>query len=375
MPSQPQPFRFWLPYRSNVASSSRQQPRPSSGTAPAPPPPTPADRPPRASPAPARAMGEDISVHGESSDESDTIPVQSVDSPRWRGARRRPSVPDMELTLSRSPRAGEERTPRAGGEGGEGNDTKISISGFPRSRLFDGARAPYRREIEDGLKSLATRGREAPAASADGVQGYRVITLAGHNVGASMVLGGGGGREHGPSPTAAEAEGSARPAPAVAANVNSNVQSVNNSSMEASTCNAGDPGVRVDIKNARDEPVLVAPPKKQQEEEEPKEPVPVRRPPIAVPAAPQPENRVASPPPPPRARRCLRALMMESGSDTEAAPKPKTKPKPKPSSCRFQCVADHKPPPPPPATTSNGGGGGGGGDGRSGEEGGKENTR
>uniref|UniRef100_A0A0E0LZW6 Uncharacterized protein n=1 Tax=Oryza punctata TaxID=4537 RepID=A0A0E0LZW6_ORYPU len=364
-PLQPQPFRFWLPYRSNAGSSSRQQPWPvpaqpaSPRPQPAPPapPPTPAERPPRASLA--RAMGEDIPVQGESSDESDTIPVQSLDSPRWHGARRRPSVPDLELTLSRSPRASRERSPRDGGDG-EGNDTKISISGFPRSRLFDGARAPYRREIEDGLKSLATR--EAPAARADGSQGYRVITLAGHNVGASMVLGGGGGggaREHGPSSTAAEAEGSARPAPSVAANVNSNVQSVNNSSMEASTCNAGDPGVRVDIKNARDEPVLVAPPKKQQEEEKPKEPV--RRPLLAVPAAPQ----------PPRARRCLRALMMESGSDTEAAPKPK--PKPKPSACRFQCVADHKPPSPPATTTSNGGGGGG--DGKSREEGGKENTR
>ncbi|XP_040383498.1 serine/arginine repetitive matrix protein 1-like [Oryza brachyantha] len=354
-PPQPQPFRFWLPYRSNVGSS-RQQPRPPSGAVPAssrhqppppPPPPTPAGR----GASPARAMEEEmIPVQGESSDESDTIPVHGLDLSRWRRATP-PSMPDLELTLSRSPRAGEERSPR-GGEGG-GNDTKISISGFPRSRLFDGARAPYRREIEDGLKSLA--GRVAPAPRADGGQGYRVITLAGHNVGASMVLGG-GPREH-------EPEGSARP-PAVAANVNSNVQSVNNSSMEASTCSAGDPGVRVDIKNARDEPVVVAaPPKRAQEEEKPKETV-VRRPPLAVPA-PQPENREA--PRPPRARRCLRALMMESESDREAAQKPTPKPKPKPSACRFQCVTDHAP---KPAATSNGGG-----DGKSGEEGGKENTR
>ncbi|KAF0913452.1 hypothetical protein E2562_022344 [Oryza meyeriana var. granulata] len=262
-------------------------------------------------------------------------------------------MPDLELTLARSPRAGQEQSPRGGGGGG---DTKISISGFPRSRLFDGGRAPYRREIEDGLKSLA--GREAPAPRTDSGQGYRVITLAGHNVGASMVLGG-GAREHAPSPRATEQEEApGRTLPAVAANVNSNVQSVNNSSMEASTCNSSDPGVRVDIKNARDEPVVLPPPKKVQEEK-PNEPV--RRPPLAVPA-PQPENRETTRPL--RARRCLRALMMESESDTEASRKPK------PSACRFQCVADHKP---PPATTSNGGGGGG--NGKSGEEGGKENTK
>uniref|UniRef100_A0A0D9XCJ3 Uncharacterized protein n=1 Tax=Leersia perrieri TaxID=77586 RepID=A0A0D9XCJ3_9ORYZ len=327
MPPQPQPFRFWLPYRSNAGSgSSRQQPWPPQP----PPPPTPAERAPRTSPA--MAMREDVPIQGESSDESDTIPVQSLDSPpRWRRARTPASMPNLELTLSRSP--------RGGGDGGGGNDTKIAISGFPRSRLFDGDRAPYRREIEDGLKSLA--GRDAPAARTDGGggQGYRVITLAGHNVGASMVLGGGGGRENAPE------------TPAAAANVNSNVQSVNNSSMEASTCNAGDPGVRVDIKNARDESVMV-----KREEEKPKESPARRRPPLAV-------------APPTRARRCLRALMMESGSDTEAAP-----PKPKPGACRFQCVADHAAATAPAATTSNGGGGGGD-EGKSGEEGGKENSR
>ncbi|KAL5201107.1 hypothetical protein ABZP36_035461 [Zizania latifolia] len=342
MPPQPQPFRFWLPYRSNVGSS-RQQPRPMpTSPRPQPPPPTPAERPPRVSPV--REVEEDVPIQAELSKESDTIPLQSLDSPRRRGAR--PPMSDLELTLSRSPRAGQEHIPRGGGDGG-GNDTKISISSFPRSQLFDGARAPYRRQIEDGLKSLVTR--EPPAPRTDSAQGYRVITLAGHNVGASMVVGG-GSREHAPSPRATDPEDSARP-PAVAANVNSNVQSVNNSSMEASTCNAGDPGVRVDIKNAREEPVVVPEPKKEQEE---KTKEPVRRQPLIVA---QPENREATRPP--RARRCLRALMMESGSDTEAARKPR------PGACRFQCVPDHA----PPATTSNGGG-----DGKSGEEGGKEIT-
>ncbi|KAL5206818.1 hypothetical protein ABZP36_035027 [Zizania latifolia] len=342
---QAQPFRFWLPYRSNVGSS-RQQPRPMPTSPrpqppPPPPPPTPAERPPRVSPS--REVEGDVPMQAESCNESGTIPVQSLDSPRRRGARQ--SMADLELTLSRSPRAGQEQSTRGGGDDG-GNDTKISISGFPRSRLFDGARAPYRREIEDGLKSLAARG--APVPRTDSGQGYRVITLAGHNVGASMVVGG-GSREHAPSPTATDREGSARP-PAVAANVNSNVQSVNNSSMEASTCNDGDPGVRLDIKNAHEKPVEVPPPKKEQEEK-PKEPV--RRPPLVVA---QPENPEATRPP--RARRCLRALMMESGSDTESARKPR------PGPCRFQCVADHA----PPATTSSGGG-----DMKSGESG-KEST-
>ncbi|KAG8049579.1 hypothetical protein GUJ93_ZPchr0009g2197 [Zizania palustris] len=342
---QAQPFRFWLPYRSNVGSS-RQQP-PAVPTSPRPQPALPttkttAERPPRASPS--REVEGDVPMQAESSHESGTIPVQSLDSPRRRGTRR--AMADLELTLPRSPRAGQEQSTRGGGDDG-GNDTKISISGFPRSRLFDGARAPYRREIEDGLKSLAARG--APVPRTESGLGYRVITLAGHNVGASMIVGG-GSNEHAPSPRATDREGSARP-PAVAANVNSNVQSVNNSSMEASTCNDGDPGVRLDIKNAHEQPVEVPPPKKEQEEK-PKEPV--RRPPLVV--AP-PENREATRPP--RARRCLRALVMESGSDTESARKPR------PGACRFQCVADHA----PPATTSNGGG-----DAKSGE-GGKETTQ
>jgi hypothetical protein len=235
---------------------------------------------------------------------------------------------DLELTLSGAPPAGQEQS--SGRDGNRGNDTKIAISGFPRSRLFDGARAPYRQEIEEGLKSLSGRG--TPASRPENDQGYRVITLAGHNVGASMVVGNGGPKEaHAQLPSATELEdpGSASKPSPVAANVNSNVQSVNNSSMEGSTCSAGNPGVHVDIKNGREEPSAVRPTLREDEKPKPKEPK--RRQPLVV---------------PPRPRRCLRALMMENESDTEAARKPK------PSACRFQCVEDHALP------ASNGGGAG-----------------
>jgi hypothetical protein len=262
---------------------------------------------------------EDVPVDAGSSDESDTIAVEALDTLRSRGAR--PAVADLELTLSRSP------PPPTGtsGDGGRvGDDAKISISGFPRERLFDGARAPYRREIEDGLKSLA--GRETPPAPRPPDQGYRVITLAGHNVGASMVLGNGPSGAPPPPKTANEPEGSsAWPSPAVAANVNSNVQGVNNSTMEESTCNSGDPGVRVDIKNAHEKPAVLA--QRKAPEEKPKESA--RTPP------PQEKSTAASgseaAPAPPRTKRCLRALMIEER-------------KPKPIACRFQCVADHAPP-------------------------------
>ncbi|TVU00841.1 hypothetical protein EJB05_53689, partial [Eragrostis curvula] len=351
MPPQPQPFRFWLPFRSNVGSW-QQQPRPPSSRPtpsspqpqpPPPPPPTPAAR------SRAHAVEEDIPIQGESSDESDRVSVQSSDSSQLRGGGGRPSMADLELTLSGAPPTRQEQS-----SGGGGNDTKIAISGFPRSRLFDGARAPYRQEIEDGLKSLgAGRGTPPPrpeSGSGQG-QGYRVITLAGHNVGASMVVGGGGPREaHATPPNAAETEddGSAARPPAVAANVNSNVQNVNNSSMEGSTCSAGNPGVHVDIKGARDEPAAATPaPREDEKTKEPK-----RRPPLVVPA---------TAPAKTRPRRCLRSLMMENGSDTEAARKPK------PGACKFQCVSDHKPPPP----ASNGGGAGG----RNAEDGGKSSTK
>nr|XP_051190429.1 uncharacterized protein LOC127303764 [Lolium perenne] len=341
-PVPPQPFRFWLPYRSNVGSW-RQQPRPMPASTrpqppgPPPPPPAPAETAPRAPLT--RDAEEDIPIQADSSDESDTIAVEALDSLRSRGAR--PAVADLELTLSRSP------PPATGtsGDGGRGgDDAKITISGFPRARLFDGARAPYRREIEDGLKSLA--GRETPPAPRPPDQGYRVITLAGHNVGASMVLG--NGPSDAPPPrTANEPEGSsARPSPSVATNVNSNVQGVNNSTMEESTCNSGDPGVRVDIKNAHEKPVVVAPSKEPQEK--PKEP--------ARTVPPQEKSTAASgsgaAPAPPRRKRCLRALMIEER-------------KPKPIACRFQCVADHA----PAAAAANDPGS------KSAEEGAKESTR
>ncbi|KAL6655742.1 hypothetical protein ACP70R_006568 [Stipagrostis hirtigluma subsp. patula] len=331
MPPQPQSFRFWLPYRSNVGSW-RQQPRAPSSPSPQPPPPPPTPAAPAPHSSPPRVVVADIPVQAESSDESEEIPVQ------LRGARRS-SRYDLELTLSGAPPTGQEQS--SGRDANRGNDTKIAISGFPRSRLFDGARAPYRQEIEDGLKTLA--GREPPAPRPDSGQGYRVITLAGHNVGASMVIGN-GGPTHAPPPGAAEPE-AARP-PAVAANVNSNVQTVNNSSIEGSTCSAGSPGVHVDIKNAREEPPVVAPTPR----EETKTKEPAKRPPLVV--TPQEKStapsggETAARTPATRRRRCLRALMMENGSDTEAARKPR------PSACRFQCVADHT----PPATANSAGG-------------------
>ena len=258
---------------------------------------------------------------------------------------------DLELTLSGEPPTGHEQS-SSRADGNRCSDTKIAISGFPRSRLFDGARAPYRREIEDGLKSLAAR--EAPAPRPESGQGYRVVTLAGHNVGASMVLG------NAPPPGAGEPEppGST---PRVAANVNSNVQSVNNSSMEGSTLSAGSPGVHVDIKNAPEEPEVAKPTPAPKEEDKPKEPV--RRPPLVV--TPREKSAAAGgggeAVRPARRRRCLRALMMENGSETEAARKPR------PGACRFQCVADHA----PAAARARDGGGAGG---KSAEDGGKSNT-
>ncbi|TKW32704.1 hypothetical protein SEVIR_2G185100v4 [Setaria viridis] len=359
LPAQPQPFRFWLPYRSNVGSWRQQtrppaQPIPSSPRPQAPPtspPPTPAGPAPQR-PAP-HAVVEDIPFQAESSGESDTIPVRSSGSSQLRGGR--PSAADLELTLSGVPPTGQEQG-SGGADGNRGGDTKIAISGFPRSRLFDGARAPYRREIEDGLKSLAAR--EVAAPRPEGGQGYRVVTLAGHNVGASMVLG------SAPPAGAAEAEPPGL-APRVATNVNSNVQSVNNSSMEGSTLSAGNPGVHVDIKNAREEPAAVepTPPTTPKEEDKPKEPV--RRPPLVV--TPREKSAAAGggdAARPARRRRCLRALMMENGSDTEAARKPR------PGACRFQCVSDHVP---PPATASNGGGAGAGGN-KTAEDGGKSSA-
>ncbi|CAL5074813.1 unnamed protein product [Urochloa decumbens] len=354
LPPQQQPFRFWLPYRSNVGAW-RQQPRPPSPPMPSspqpqpptPPPPTPARPLPQRSAAP-HAVVEDIPLQAESSDESsDTIPVQSSGSSQLRGGR--PSTAaDLELTLSGAPPpTGQEQS----SGGAVGGDTKIAISGFPRSRLFDGARAPYRREIEDGLKRLAAR--EAPAPPplpSRPEQGYRVVTLAGHNVGASMVLGGA------PPPPGAPEAPNGSPAPRVAANVNSNVQSVNNSSMEGSTLSAGSPGVHVDIKNAPEEPATTP-----KEADKPKK-EPVRRAPLVV--TPREKSTAAAAAgggEAARRRRCLRALMMESGSDTEGAGRPR------PGACRFQCVAGHAP---PPATAGNGNGAGG----KNAEDGGKSRT-
>ena len=73
-----------------------------------------------------------ISLSKPSSDESGTTPVQSSDSSQLRGGR--PSVADLELTLSGEPPTGHEQS-SSRADGNRGSDTKIAISGFPRSRL------------------------------------------------------------------------------------------------------------------------------------------------------------------------------------------------------------------------------------------------
>jgi hypothetical protein len=162
------------------------------------------------------------------------------------------------------------------------NPTKISISTIPHDEL----------EEFKGLfsnKSLNS-----------GQDGIFMITLAGENLGANMAI------------------RNAVSSPPASPNVNNNVQSINNSALQESSCVARDPGVHFEIISSREDIDLV-------NHVQRKEPDFKDGRGLKLNQDRRPENT-------PRVRRrCLRALFMESDSDIEDAGRPRR------HGCRYKC--------------------------------------
>ena len=125
-----------------------------------------------------------------------------------------------------------------------------------------------------------------------------MITLAGENLGANMAI---------------KKDVNAPPATPY---VNNNVQSINNSTIQESSCVARDPGVHLEIASGRKDLDLVDYVQRKE---------PNLKGGLNLNQERRPENE-------PRVRRrCLRALFMESDSDIEDAGKPRR------HGCRYKC--------------------------------------
>ncbi|KAF3342071.1 hypothetical protein FCM35_KLT00709 [Carex littledalei] len=160
------------------------------------------------------------------------------------------------------------------------NPTKISISTIPHHE-FD--------EFESSFSGKPFN---------NGEDGVFVITLAGENLGANMAI------------------KNAVNAPPATPNVNNNVQSINNSTIQESSCVTRDPGVHLEIVSSRKDLDLV-------DYVQRKEPNLKGQLNLNQERRPENEPRVR--------RRCLRSLFMESDSDIEDAGKPRR------HGCRYKC--------------------------------------
>lgn len=162
------------------------------------------------------------------------------------------------------------------------NPTKILISTIPPDELEE------------------FKGLISGKSSNSGQDGVFMITLAGENLGANMAV------------------RNAVSSPPTTPNVNNNVQSINNSALQESSCVARDPGVHLEIVSNREDIDLVN--CVQRKEPGLREGRGLN---LKQERRPETEPRVR--------RRCLRALFMESDSDIENAGRPRR------HGCRYSC--------------------------------------
>ncbi|XP_042423574.1 uncharacterized protein LOC122011245 [Zingiber officinale] len=180
-------------------------------------------------------------------------------------------------------------------------ERKITIFPVSKDSFTDGKRAIYEEEIKEGLSTLKQK-----ITAANSGQGrskgssVNVITLAGKNNGASMVIG----------YDDKLGEDNRNGETAFASSINNNVQSINNSAIEQSSCSVRHPGVHLKVSNRSSE-TLASDKAMKPQNTEPRTFAPL-------------QGQMTSQEPRIR-RRCLRALFMESSeSDIENPPKAST---------------------------------------------------
>ncbi|EHA8591067.1 proteoglycan 4-like [Cocos nucifera] len=213
--------------------------------------------------------------------------------------------------------------------GSSGKENKIAISTMPWASFSDGERAPFEKEIRKRHSRLVQK--VSIGERMGNGQPVSMITLAGENNGASMVTGSHIHVHRGFKHPKGDIEASYED-PAITATINSNAQSINNSTLHDSSCNERDPGVhlklssKVEVASLRRRPEPLGSPKTDASLRRQPEPLkPQKTAPRVTPEQkPSHEPRIR--------RRCLRALFMESSdSDTENPQKPQR------HGCRFCC--------------------------------------
>ncbi|WOL20629.1 proteoglycan 4 [Canna indica] len=218
-------------------------------------------------------------------------------------------------------------------DGANRKERKIAITTIPEDSFFDGKRAIFKEEIKEGLSRLVQKINAGHSGQFKNGSSANVITLAGKNNGASMVIGYEGMAAESFSHTyeghklgnnEVEACSSKNGGmwnddehAAFTARINNNVQSINNSAIDESSCHVGNPGVHLKLSSRPMEALVYEKTREPlQTERRASRPIPNQKPTH--------EPRIR--------RRCLRALMMESSeSDIENPQKPRR------HGCRFNC--------------------------------------
>lgn len=217
--------------------------------------------------------------------------------------------------------------------GSSRKEGKIAISTMSFASFSDGEQAPIEKEIKEGLYRLVQNSSIGHSKRVGNGQAVSMITLAGENNGASMVIGSethvrrGFKHDKGNVGVSSDnVDGRWNPQgnenSAITASINSNVQSINNSTLHNSSCNARDPGIHLNLSSKKMEATNLW---GQTEPRKPQKTV------ISITPDQKPSHE------PRIRRRCLRALFMES-SDSD----PENPQKPPRHGCRFNCEEKKK---------------------------------
>ncbi|GLJ19487.1 hypothetical protein SUGI_0351930 [Cryptomeria japonica] len=186
-------------------------------------------------------------------------------------------------------------------------------------------------EMQDDISDLVSRLTKLNSLrkADEGEGGVKVITLAGENRGATMDFGSENGlvdihRGYKLNQDAQNKDGlNAKPESKEGTYVNSNVQGINNSIMYNSSCPNRDPGVHMGLSKMSHEQDHGKSPKKGKS-------IDLKPPEISI-------SRLPPPPDPPVKRRCLRAMFLESSSDSSPERSRDRTPKQRRHGCRYEC--------------------------------------
>ncbi|XP_009396004.2 uncharacterized protein LOC103981126 [Musa acuminata AAA Group] len=222
-------------------------------------------------------------------------------------------------------------------DGSTREEQKIAISSISQDSFYDGKRAMFKGEIKEGLSKLLQKIGTGYSGGVRNGLSTNVLTLAGNNSGASMIIGYEGTdrenfyhahKDQKLDKEKIDARGSCSEEKwqhsgkgAFTTSINNNVQSINNSAVDESSCSVRNPGVHLNLSRTKETLVSKRTVEPLETERAPSKPIQSQKPTR--------EPRIR--------RRCLRALLMEpSESDPENPEKPQR------HGCRYSCEEKKK---------------------------------